>query len=320
LGKLMILKNKNCLLLTYFIFASALIFLGLSAYATPIPFTVNLSENVVVTGSPRLQLDIGGVTRFAPYVSGSGTNLLSFAYPVVAPDFDRDGVTLVSPLDLNGRTIRDMNGNNASLAFSPPNTTGVLVQSYTVAWTTSPVNATNETATAFNIVNAPTGATYNYTITSDGGGGSVTGAGSIASNPQAVTGVNVSSLPAGILTLSVTVTNGTGTGNAKTNTVSGAFTGVLDTLPATAAAYSIRRLRSGYTGALIRVRRSSDNAEQDIGPTLGGGLILRLSQHFVGLILVSLEHGMTNLVTPEMPYKLLTPTNQGSLMREVLNN
>jgi trimeric autotransporter adhesin len=39
---------------------------------------------------------------------------------------------------------------------------------------------------------------------------------------------------------------------------------LLDTYPA-AAAYSLRKLRNGYTGAAIRVRRSSDNTEQDIG-------------------------------------------------------
>ena len=38
----------------------------------------------------------------------------------------------------------------------------------------------------------------------------------------------------------------------------------LDTLTA-GAAYSVRRLRTDYTGPLLRVRRSSDNAEQDIG-------------------------------------------------------
>jgi hypothetical protein len=271
----MISKLKINHIVQRYIVLSGIIFI--SFFSSPvlsasIPLTVNLDDTVVVTGTPRLQLDIGGVTRYAPYVSGSGTNALSFAYPVVAPDFDRDGITLVSPLDLNGGTIRDVNGNNANLTFVPPNTSGVLVQSYTASWTTSPVNATNETATAFNILNAPIGGTYNYTITSDGGGGSVTGSGSIAANPESVTGVNVSSLPAGTLTLSVTVTNGTGTGNAKTNTVSGAFTGILDGLPASAAAYSVRRLRSAYAGALIRVRRSSDSTEQDIGYTLGGNL------------------------------------------------
>jgi hypothetical protein len=38
------------------------------------------------------------------------------------------------------------------------------------------------------------------------------------------------------------------------------------------AAYSLRKLRSAYTGNAIRVRRSSDNAEADIGFTLGGDL------------------------------------------------
>jgi hypothetical protein len=44
-----------------------------------------------------------------------------------------------------------------------------------------------------------------------------------------------------------------------------AFTGLLDTYPGSAAAYSLRQLRTAYTGAAIRVRRSSDNAEQDFG-------------------------------------------------------
>lgn len=46
------------------------------------------------------------------------------------------------------------------------------------------------------------------------------------------------------------------------------FTGVLDTYSGAVVAYSsARRLRNGHTGPLIRVRRSSDNAEQDIGFT-----------------------------------------------------
>jgi len=38
---------------------------------------------------------------------------------------------------------------------------------------------------------------------------------------------------------------------------------LLDQYPGAAAAYSLRKLRSGYTGPCVRVRRSSDNAEQD---------------------------------------------------------
>ena len=39
---------------------------------------------------------------------------------------------------------------------------------------------------------------------------------------------------------------------------------LLDTYPNAAVAYSLRKLRTAYTGSAIRVRRSVDNAEQDI--------------------------------------------------------
>lgn len=44
----------------------------------------------------------------------------------------------------------------------------------------------------------------------------------------------------------------------------------LDAYPNAAVAYSLRKLRVGYTGNAIRVRRSSDNTEQDIGFTSAG--------------------------------------------------
>jgi len=42
------------------------------------------------------------------------------------------------------------------------------------------------------------------------------------------------------------------------------FTGLLDTYSGAAAAYSLRQLSSTYSGNAIKVRRASDNAEQDI--------------------------------------------------------
>ena len=44
-----------------------------------------------------------------------------------------------------------------------------------------------------------------------------------------------------------------------------AFTGLLDTYSGAAAAYSLRQLSSTYSGNSVRVRRASDNTEQDIG-------------------------------------------------------
>jgi hypothetical protein len=107
---------------------------------------------------------------------------------------------------------------------------------------------------------------------SSGGSASLTGTGTIGSSSHTVTGVDVSALPGGTLTLSVTISNASGTGAAKTASFTPSFTGILDSLPTAAAAYSVRRLRAAYTGPLLRLRRSTDNVQQDIGFTIAGDL------------------------------------------------
>jgi hypothetical protein len=47
---------------------------------------------------------------------------------------------------------------------------------------------------------------------------------------------------------------------------------LLDVYPTAAAAYSLRKLRTLYTGSAIRVSRSSDNAQSDIGFNINGTL------------------------------------------------
>lgn len=81
-----------------------------------------------MTGTPRIVLDIGGTTRYATYASGSGTSTLTFTYATQAGDLDLDGISMSSPIDLNGGTIKDLAGNNLSaLTFTPPNTSGIKV-------------------------------------------------------------------------------------------------------------------------------------------------------------------------------------------------
>ena len=60
---------------------------------------------------------------------------------------------------------------------------------------------------------------------------------------------------------------------AASGIASGIQSNVLDNIGtgATAAYSAVRRLRAAYSGSLIRVRRSSDNTEQDIG--VSGGLL-----------------------------------------------
>jgi len=58
---------------------------------------------------------------------------------------------------------------------------------------------------------------------------------------------------------------------------------LLDVFPNAAMAYSLRWLSSGYTGNAIRVRRSNDNAEQDIGFDATGNLDTSALTSFVGV-------------------------------------
>ena len=62
----------------------------------------------------------------------------------------------------------------------------------------------------------------------------------------------------------------------------GGYVGLLDLFPNAAAAYSLRKLRAAYSGSAVRVRRSSDSTEQDIGFTTQGELDTASLLSFVG--------------------------------------
>jgi hypothetical protein len=57
---------------------------------------------------------------------------------------------------------------------------------------------------------------------------------------------------------------------------------LLDQYSGAAAAYSLRKVRTAYSGSAIRVRRSNDNTEQDIGFTSSGDLDTAALKTFVG--------------------------------------
>jgi len=90
-------------------------------------FTVNWDEAATVTGTPRIALTVGAATKYANYLSGSGTTALVFRYTVAETEADLDGIGMTSPIELNSGTIKDATGNNATLTFTAPNTTSVLV-------------------------------------------------------------------------------------------------------------------------------------------------------------------------------------------------
>lgn len=89
---------------------------------------VNFGENVTVSGIPQLTLETGSTDRVVNYAGGSGTSTLTFNYTVQAGDStaDLDYISGGGALGLNGGSIRDAAGNDASLTLATPGTAGSL--------------------------------------------------------------------------------------------------------------------------------------------------------------------------------------------------
>ncbi|MET6998235.1 gliding motility-associated C-terminal domain-containing protein [Chitinophaga defluvii] len=120
--------------------------------AEPLSFIVNTSENVIVTGTPSLTVKVGSTNINANYVSGTGSNALTFTYTVVAGDLDTDGIEVMT-LALNGGTIADAAGNNLVLTLNNVGvTTGVKVDAVvpTVTSIAVPANGTYIAGQALN--------------------------------------------------------------------------------------------------------------------------------------------------------------------------
>ena len=91
-----------------------------STYAVgdPIEVTVTFNESVVVTGTPRLTVNVGGQNRRADYLSVTGA-AVKFEYRVARGDSDRDGVSIdADSLSGGGGTIRDGAQNDATLTHA----------------------------------------------------------------------------------------------------------------------------------------------------------------------------------------------------------
>ncbi|MBT1063356.1 DUF4347 domain-containing protein [Bowmanella sp. Y26] len=91
---------------------------GLYTQGQLLEFIVQTSETVnVLTGSgtPFLQLNIGGMSRQALYIQANGSNL-TFRYNISAGDLDTDGISIVD-LQLGGGAIRDIQGNSLVLTL-----------------------------------------------------------------------------------------------------------------------------------------------------------------------------------------------------------
>lgn len=88
---------------------------------------VQFDSAVTVTGTPTLTLETGATDRVLDYVSGSGSNTLSFSYTVQAGDSSADlDYVSTSALSLNGGNIQDGANQSAILTLPTPGAAGSL--------------------------------------------------------------------------------------------------------------------------------------------------------------------------------------------------
>ncbi|NJL66587.1 MAG: hypothetical protein HC894_06845 [Microcoleus sp. SM1_3_4] len=96
------------------------------AYVTDdvLELTLTFSEDVTVTGTPRIPIGIDQDNKYLEYASGTGTDELVFQYTVVAGDvapIPGQGFSIQDVnIDLNGGTIVNAAGNAANLKFRRP--------------------------------------------------------------------------------------------------------------------------------------------------------------------------------------------------------
>lgn len=94
---------------------------GLYGTGEVIAIQVVFDDAVSVTGTPQLTLETGTTDRTADYVSGSGSNTLTFNYNLQVGDESADlDYVSTNSLALNGGAIRNASTNDAILTLPTP--------------------------------------------------------------------------------------------------------------------------------------------------------------------------------------------------------
>ena len=83
----------------------------------------------------------------------------------------------------------------------------VAPSGYSVTIDQDPITSSNEDSVSFTFAGAEVGTTYSYTFTTSGGSASITAIGTIQTSSDQITGINLSGLANGTITLSVTLTD-----------------------------------------------------------------------------------------------------------------
>ena len=133
-----------------------------------VTLTLTMSENVTVNtagGTPTLALNDGGT---ATYVSGSGSNALTFSYTVGASDSNVASLSATT-INLNGATIQDGAGNAANLSLTGLTQTGPQIDTTTPAISSIAETPSSGDLNAGKVVTYTIGMSENVTVNTAGG-------------------------------------------------------------------------------------------------------------------------------------------------------
>ena len=231
-----------------------------SGYAASIDQGVINSLNKTAMSFHFASAELGATYNFTVSSSG-GSTAVTGSGAIGAANQQVTGIN-VSGLD-DGTltlsvTLSDPAGNTGAAATATKTKDATPPSGYTVGIEQTVVNLANEAAMSFHFASAELGATYSFTVSSSGGSTTVTGSGTIGTANQQVTGISVSGLGDGTLTLSATLTDTAGNaGTAANDTVA------MDTLAPTISSLAIAN--TGSTEATIVF---SENVFGNSGGTL----------------------------------------------------
>ncbi|MCA0959819.1 gliding motility-associated C-terminal domain-containing protein [Muricauda ruestringensis] len=192
-----------------------------------VPYNFQITVQAINTAPTDITLDNNSIGQSATGISATVGALSttdadagdSHTYTLVSGTGDTDNGSFT----ISGNTLR----TNSSLVegsysvrintsdgtddfakeFTVDVTDDVAPVGYTVTIDQDPIVRSNQTSVSFTIVGAEVGADYDYTFSSNGGGTNVTGSGTIATATDQITGIDLSGLGDGNITLSVTLTD-----------------------------------------------------------------------------------------------------------------
>lgn len=174
-------------------------------------FVLTYSEDVTVTGSPRIPLVVDGASYYAVYLSGSGTSSVTFRWVVPADITDNDGIELFD-IDANGGSIIGQDSLPASVTLPTHDSSGILIDSFSPPAGTITFGAATKTGTTITqpfVYSAGDATGFQYRV--DGAGLWV----DIAASPVSLTGLTESTE----YTIEVRAVNEDGQGTAASTSV-----------------------------------------------------------------------------------------------------